>query len=378
MSRILVTAGTLVITAAISTAVILAQPPAIGNARLTTQAAGALAQTFRAAVDAQADIGWIGYSVPVVDGNRTMCCFSSGSTWIDGNVVMSDGSSCCAMCGLEPSGGTGADRGPQQSRPAATGQPAPVKLEGAGEMIVLFRIVNRQVERVRVFSEACAIDAGGRQVVWLTDVRPTDSVALLESLVTAQQDRRDRIVEGAISSIALHGDASADAALERLVATSQPQHVRAKVPFWLGHARGRRGLVVLQRLIKEDASAEVRKKAAFGISQSKEANAVDILIDIARTHADSAVRGESIFWLAQRAGNKAAATITERIEQDPDTDVKKRAVFALSQLPKDEGVPLLIQVARTHSNAAIKKQAIFWLGQSKDPRALDFFAEILK
>jgi hypothetical protein len=49
----------------------------------------------------------------------------------------------------------------------------------------------------------------------------------------------------------------------------------------------------------------------------------------------------------------------------------------LSQLPKDEGVPLLINVARTHSNPAVKKQAMFWLGQSKDPRALTFFEEIL-
>ncbi len=41
-------------------------------------------------------------------------------------------------------------------------------------------------------------------------------------------------------------------------------------------------------------------------------------------------------------------------------------------------MPLLIQVARTHSNPAVKKQAMFWLGQSKDPRAVDFFAEVLK
>ena len=41
-------------------------------------------------------------------------------------------------------------------------------------------------------------------------------------------------------------------------------------------------------------------------------------------------------------------------------------------------MPLLLQVARTHSNPAVRKQAIFWLGQSKDPRALTFFAEILK
>ena len=41
-------------------------------------------------------------------------------------------------------------------------------------------------------------------------------------------------------------------------------------------------------------------------------------------------------------------------------------------------MPLLIDVARKNPNAAVKKQAIFWLGQSKDPRAIDYFAQILK
>jgi HEAT repeat protein len=58
--------------------------------------------------------------------------------------------------------------------------------------------------------------------------------------------------------------------------------------------------------------------------------------------------------------------------------VKKRAVFSLSQLPKDEGIPLLINIARTNKNAEVRKQAMFWLGQSRDSRAIDFFAEILK
>ena len=52
-------------------------------------------------------------------------------------------------------------------------------------------------------------------------------------------------------------------------------------------------------------------------------------------------------------------------------------MFALSQLPKDEGIPLLIKVAKSNQNPAVRKQAMFWLGQSKDPRALDFFAEVL-
>ena len=95
-------------------------------------------------------------------------------------------------------------------------------------------------------------------------------------------------------------------------------------------------------------------------------------------HDHQACKGNALFWLAQRAGQKAVGTITAAIENDPDTEVKKKAVFALSQLPKDEGVPLLIQQARTNKNPAVRKQAMFWLGQSKDPRALKFFEEILR
>ncbi len=102
-------------------------------------------------------------------------------------------------------------------------------------MVVLFRIAERAVDRIRVFSEDCELDAGGRTVTWLEGVRPADSIALLESFVVPAQDRRDRTSDGAISAIALHGDPAADAALERLVAPSQPESVRKKVTFWLGN-----------------------------------------------------------------------------------------------------------------------------------------------
>jgi hypothetical protein len=359
------------LTAAVSAAVAALQQPRIENGQVTSQPAGpSLSQSIRTLTDSQADIFWIGYAVPVVAGERTMCCFDSG-TWINGTVVRSDGSGCCPTCRLEPSQSTSmTTRAPQGA--------GVVKLEGFTLMTVLLRISERRVERVRVFSEDCQLDAGGRRVFWLDNVRPADSIAYLESLLNPQAERRDRVTDGAISAIALHADAAADASLERLIAPGQPEHIRRAVPFWLGNSRGRRGLDVLRRVVKQDASTDVRKKAVFGISQSGEASAVDTLIENARANDQTAVRGEAIFWLGQKAGRAAANAITERIEQDPDTDVKKRAVFALSQLPKDEGVPLLINVARTHSNPAVRKQAMFWLGQSRDPRAIDFFAEILK
>jgi HEAT repeat protein len=286
---------------------------------------------------------------------------------------MTDGSTCCNACRLEPSGDSAASAA--RTAPSA----GPVRLEAPTRMAVLFRVANRVVDRIRVFSEDCELDAGGRAVTWIENVRPADSLALLEAFATpTAESRPDRVSEGAVSAIALHADPAADAALERLVAANQPEALRRKIPFWLGNARGARGLEVLRRVLRDDPSTEVRKKAVFGLSQGAGNSGVAELIQTARTDANPAIRGEAIFWLGQKAGSKASAEINDRIDQDPDTEVKKRAVFALSQLPKGEGVPRLIQVARTNPNPAVRKQAMFWLAQSRDQRAIDFFAEILK
>ena len=283
-----------------------AQQPRVTNGQVIAQAAGTpFVRTVESLVSSQSEIAWIGYAVPVSDGERVMCCF--GNSYISGSVVTSDGA-CCGACRLEPNGEGTTTVTARSSAPGG-----PIKLEGSDRMVVLLRVVARRVERVRVFSEECQLDAGGRPVRWIDDVRPADSIALLESLVGGETDRKDRVTGGALSALSMHAEPSA----------------------------------------------------------------TDALVRLSRTHATPGVRGDALFWLAQRAGQKAAALITERIDQDPDTDVKKRAVFALSQLPRDEGVPLLIKVARTNTNPAVRKQAMFWLGQSRDPRAIDFFAEIL-
>lgn len=287
---------------------IVAQQPRLTNAKLVTQEVpGGLAPAFRSLVAAEPGIAWVGYSVPATDHDRMMCCWSGGDgTHVSGN--MSGGIPCCGGCGLEPSR-DGAPRTTVSAQPAR-----PVLLEGSARMVVLFRVVDRRVERIRSFAEECPLDAGGRTVTWLDKVRPAESIALLESLIGVEDERRNRLTSAALSAISLHAEPLAAQTIERL----------------------------------------------------------------ARSHTAPAVRSDAIFWLGQMAGARVAATITDAIANDPDTDVKKRAVFALSQLPRNEGVPLLIDVARRNPNPAVKKQAIFWLGQSKDARAIEFFAEVLR
>jgi HEAT repeat protein len=361
-------------------AIVAAAAPAAAQVRIDhaavsrhTAAAG-LQRAFTPLVKSTGEPFWIAYSVPVVDGDRMMCCWRNGdgTTWVDGGIsIRGGGDACCGGCYLEPGSG--------DATPITPRMPATVPLE-ASRFSIFFRVVSGAVERIRVFSQGCAIDAGGRGVHWIDDVKPPESIELLMTFTpdAAAEGRRDRVVNGAITAIALHDDPAADAALDALVARDRPDSLRKKAAFWMGQARGRRGFETLRRLVAEDPSTAFRKSAVFALSQSREAEAIPALIQVAKRDPTAEIRGEALFWLAQKAGRKAAETITQAIENDPETDVKKRAVFALTQLPKDEGVPLLIRVARSNPNPVVRKQAMFWLGQSRDPRALAFFEEILK
>ncbi len=339
--------------------------PRIRNTQLTTRAVTQLDRDFRAAVAAQSEPVWIGYAVPAVNDRTSVCC----GNWRDGNYSP-------GCCRIEHDDGMNINT-PDKDEQRELGV---VALEPA--LLVFYRAAERKVTNIRAFSADCELDAGDRPVIWLTGVRPEESVALLRTFIRDETDWSDRDhrsnAKRAITALALHAGSAADQALEQMAAPSSPEGVRREVAFWLGSARGAHGYRVLSRMVREDPNDSVRDKAIFGLHVSDEPQAVDAMIAVARDDRSTKVRGQALFWLGQKAGKKATAAITAAIENDPETDVKKKAVFALSQLPKDEGVPLLIQVARNNRNPAVRKQAMFWLGQSGDARALAFFEEVLK
>jgi hypothetical protein len=331
----------------------------ISQARTETRTVSQSLDREVAAVAAGGGVAWIGYRAKLIAGPRQMCCGDS----------MNGG-----RCLLEGGGmlmNTGDDGRANGSR---------VMLEAPTEFLVLARVEGGSVMRVRTVTPDCDVDAGGTRLVWLNGVSPDASIAWLETLVTTAPDsgeRNQRVAKPAIAAIALHDAPSADRVLDTFVEAARPDWLRGDTAFWLGSTRGESGVRALTRLIAQDTSDKVREKAVFGLSVSQVPAALTTLIAAAKDDKDTRVRGQALFWLAHKAGQQAVATITNAIANDPDTDVKKKAVFALSQLPKDDGVPKLIEVARTNRNPEVRKQAMFWLGQSKDPRAVKFFEEIL-
>jgi hypothetical protein len=307
-----------------------------------------LQRDFAALVDRVQGPAWAGYAVPMVEGNRTLCCGCGDGSWRD-------------ACRLEAS----------DSSYHSSDDEAPL----SGTLLVLFRINGGRTHKIRMFSEDCEIDAGGKDVYWWFEVDPAQSLALLESQVSDRQSMK--MAESAVMAIAHHGHRQADGLLEKFATDDQAEDTAEKAIFWMGAARGRSGFESLKRVSRSVRDTDLREQITFALYISEAEGATTELIEMARNDRSDDVRGQALFWLSQKAGKQAASAIKDAVEADPELDIKKKAVFALSQLPPDEGVPLLIDVAKTHRHPTIRKKAMFWLGQSGDPRALDMFEEIL-
>ena len=185
-----------------------AETPRVENAKVETRVLTAtLDATFRGLL-AQADKPeWIGYNVAEVAGDHSVCC---------GNYR--DGAG-CGTCNLEKE---------HEGFPGTTRPDGTVKLEGARQLVVLFRLDAKQVMRIRVASDDCTLDAGGLPFVWLTGVKSAESVALLQAFVHSAdfESQGDHgIGNGALTAIALHADTSADRAFESFVT---PDHLLQK------------------------------------------------------------------------------------------------------------------------------------------------------
>ena len=349
---------TLLLTAAlfVTTTLFASDQPQIANAKFEQRTGVSIEQQVRSTTGP----AWIGYAEPVMPGDHTMCCFNSRN---------SGGQPCCGGCNLEKNGThiEGKTSNCQQLEPSPT-------------FYVFLRVTQSHVEKVRMFTPNCAIDAGGMTVYWLQDVKFGDSISYLLNLAenSTETDRHNGPAEGAIAAIAMHQDAAADQALAKLMTAGHADRVVEQATFWAGNARGSRGYDILAAELARNDNFEFRKHAIFALSQNSDPRAQNKMIDMARHDSNSDIRGESLFWLAQEAGTKVSGVITGAIEDDPNTEVKKKAVFALSEMPADEGVPLLIQQAEKNANPVVRKEAMFWLGQSQDPRALEFITSVLE
>lgn len=310
-----------------------AQPKLLVNAKTDTRsAASGLEREFKSLLTAQPQPAWIGWSVPSIKTNSLGCEYVR-----DGNLTS-----------------------------------GVVHLEPPDTTIVMFRVENNQVGRIRAISPYCEIDAGNVPVHWINDVQPAQSVALLSTFAA----EREGFSSSALNAIGMHSDGSADQALEKFVAPNQPESVRLRAVSYIGMRP--RGLDLLKKLIATDTDSRVRERAVSALANNRTPEAMDLLTSIAKSDKDSRMRSQAVSGLGRKSGAKVVATLTSIVESDADPGVRRRAISALQSMPDGEGVPALIQMARTQRDLDMRKHAMSVLQNTRDPRAISFFEEVIK
>jgi hypothetical protein len=355
-----------VMTAAIvafATSVAFAQQPPVQNGQVTTKAATSIDREI-AAVARNADPVWLAWRVPMVDGERNLC-----STWY------SDRSGYARGDVLEP---------PESGMTAPKIAPptGPVALEGGTGLVVLVRVLDGRVERVRSLSDDCPMDAGGRAFTWLTGITSTESLRFLETMVRQDNvplEQQRRFNDAAASAIALHRDPAADTILDRMITSDSDSEARRRAATWLAQMRGAHGLATLKAAIGTEKDPATRRSFVQSLGQSRQPGTADALLALAQTDADPRVRAEAVYWYPQRAGMAGVPAVLAVIDKDPDDNVKKRAVSGVGRLPNDQGVQTLIDLAKApRTSTVVRKEAVTALGQLKDPRAVAFLEQLLR
>jgi HEAT repeat protein len=339
-----------------TTVALAAQTPQVTNAKLETAsaAAGLEAALHQAGARGQQPV-WVAWSVPMIAGQRTMCCFSHDGHFK--NITRTP----CHLEGRNQSWGS-------TDRDAVVGDQ---------DLMVLARVQGREIEKVRALSVSCPLDADGRRFVWLDGAKPEESVALMAKTARAGAGRSKKPSEEALMALSYHRNARADDALEDLASAPHSEDLREDALFWIGQNRRERGAQFLTRVMNSDPDEDIREKAIFSLSQSDVPGAADAIIRVSREDRSAEVRGEALFWLAQMNDPKASDAIFHAIDHDREMEVKKKGVFALTQLDKGGGIPHLIRLVRESPHREIRKEALFWLAQSKDPAALKYLDRVL-
>ena len=202
-----------------------------------------------------------------------------------------------------------------------------------------------------------------------------DAVDELNKIYTS--DSHNDVRKAALRALAETKTPKAQARLMEIARTDTNADMRKQSIRVLGE-RGEAAVDDLLRLFDAEQVPDVRRAVLQSLSETKSPRVEDKLFEVARGNDQMDVRRQAIRLLGERVSKRSFEFLSATAQStDANAEVQVQAVRAISERRTEESVPILIKIARTHPNQMVRKQAIRSLGESGDPRAIDFFKEVL-
>ncbi|HWS54612.1 MAG TPA: HEAT repeat domain-containing protein [Pyrinomonadaceae bacterium] len=160
--------------------------------------------------------------------------------------------------------------------------------------------------------------------------------------------------------------------------TRELEDVRRHALHWLAEQKTDAAVDELIRIFDAEPSGDVKRHILHALAEMENRRAEDKLFEVASRGGDEELRRSALHMLGELAGERSLQVLGHTAERAGEpTEVQVQAVRAISERPAEQAVPMLLKVARTHPNPEVRKEAIQQLADSADPRAVEFFREVL-
>ena len=190
-------------------------------------------------------------------------------------------------------------------------------------------------------------------------------------------DTNIEVKKSALRSLSESKSPKAQARLLEVARSDGNAELRKQAVRVLGE-RGEAAVDDLLKLFDTEQVPDVRRAALQSLSEIKSTRVEDKLFEIARGNETVDIKKHAIRMLGERVSKRSFDFLSATAQSnDANAEVQVQAVRAISERRAEESVPLLIKIARSHPNQMVRKQAIRSLGESGDPRAVEFFREVL-
>jgi len=264
-----------------------AEPPQIENVVLESNTLeGPLSSRVSTWSETTGEPSWLGWLVPMVKGDATLCCWSRG-----------DRHSQDRACALESSHRHSVYSSGQRRMPL-----------DSDNLVVLLRAENGRLEEMRVYSEGCRLDAGGKSVTWLEGVEPEESARLLSQWIAGGSVVKDE----SLMALALHATPLAANRVAQIAQQSPDAELRGEALFWLALSGAVTAPDIILQAVNQDADSEVQEEAIFALSQLADGQGMPWLLTILQDPSrPSEVREEAFFWFVQSGDDEALDLIAE-------------------------------------------------------------------
>jgi len=230
------------------TGTVWAQVGALTNAEVIEQTS--ITDPGKAVQTAQGK--WIAFSMPVVEGTLSPCCWRG--QWSNFKDV---------GCSLE-----------KQHESYGTSSDSPL----TENVIAFARVTQGVVRSLRIVGEQCPVEGDGEKVTWLGSVDSTTSLNWLEAV--ARSDHGDSLSYSALYALAMHRSKDASERLYALAGETNGELAEEAV-FAISQLPGETGTQMLLELARDQQKPrEVRRQALFWLANSDDDQAVAALADL--------------------------------------------------------------------------------------------------